>query len=317
MRRRLYYLGLDGGGTKTAGALVDTAGMVVAECHGGASMVSGAPKAEVCDNMRCLVERLCGSAGVRLHDVAGFGIGLNGVDFPDEIPMQHAALAGALAIPPDKLTLVNDGIAALWGATTAPAAVILQHGTGFTAAWRTAYGNEALFDHLGVGRCFNLRGEALALVARMIDGWAEPTALKDAFLECLGNPPEATFSEQVFRGRISPAQMVRLLQVVYDLGERGDPAAAMLVDRAIADYAGAVGAMVRKTGHADPDVVFGGGRFRSAPAGFMRRLSAAVLRDWPGARIRRPIHQPAVGAAVMAAFAGGHSPESFFRKEEA
>lgn len=312
-----YYIGIDGGGTKTAGALADASGAVLAASQGGRSAIVGAPCPESCAVLQSVATQLCDAAGVRAAAVARFGLGLNGIDFAEEFPVQHAALARALAIPPDRLILVNDGIAALWGATPAPAAVILQHGTGFTAAYRSACGNERLFDHLDVGRCYDLRAEALALVARMIDGRVEATPLKARILACLDQPPEDRYAEIVFRGKIGPTQWARLLPAVFAAGEAGDPAAAALIERAAADYVCAAGAMIRKTGHAAPDVAFGGGRLALAPEWFMRRLSDAVLRDWPGARVRRPELTPAVGAAIMAAFSDGCPPSRFFGKDKA
>jgi N-acetylglucosamine kinase-like BadF-type ATPase len=190
--------------------------------------------------------------------------------------------------------------------------VILQHGTGFTAAYRSAYGNEQTFDHLDAGRFFDLRASALALAARMIDGRTAISPLKAAILAALGEPAEKDYAEIVFLRKITPAQAADLLPVVFRVAEAGDAATLALVERAIADYVCTALAMIRKIGHGEPDVVFGGGRLLPAPDWFWRRLEDGVRTGFPGARVKRPELSPAIGAAVMAAHADGCPPARFF-----
>jgi N-acetylglucosamine kinase-like BadF-type ATPase len=292
--------------------LADDSGAILATFKDGPSAIVGAPSAESLAVLRSVQSRLCEAAGVRPADIAGLGLGLNGVDFPEETIMQHAALSAALGIPRDRFILVNDGIVALWGATAAEAAVILQHGTGFTAAYRDAYGNERPFDNLDAGRFYDLRGEALALVARMIDGRAAVSPLKAAILAVLGYPAEKDYGEIVFLRKITPVQAAQLLPEILRVAEAGDAATCALVERAVADYVCTAGAMIRKINHGEPDVIFGGGRLLSAPDLFWCRLVEGVRQECPGATVKRPALSPAIGAVIMAAHAGGCAPPRFF-----
>ena len=307
-----YFIGIDGGGTKTLGVLADDTGAILATCRAGASAIVGAPSPQSCAVLQSVKAKLCDDAGVRPADIKRLGLGLNGVDFADETIMQHKALARELDIAPERFLLVNDGIAALWGATPAPAAAIVQHGTGFTAAYRSAYGEERPFDNLNAGRFYDLRGEALALVARMIDGRAAASPLKTAVLACLDHPAERDYADIVFLRKISPTQLTEILPAVLREAENGDAAAQSLVERAIADYVCTAVTIIRKTGSSSPDVVFGGGRLLSAPQWFWDRIVDGVLRECPDATVGRPELSPAVGAAVMAAYAAGCPPGRFF-----
>ena len=306
------YIGIDGGGTKTVGVLADDTGATLATCKAGASAIVGMPSAEACAVLQSVQARLCEIGGIRPDAVAWLGLGLNGVDFPEETVMQHGVLSRVLAISPERFILVNDGIAALWGATPAPAAAIVQHGTGFTAAYRSAYGAELPFDNLDAGRFYDLRLEALARVARMIDGRAAVSPLKAAILACLDASAEKDYGEIVFLRNYSQPQLAAILPAVLRVAEAGDPATRSIVERAIADYVCTAVTIVRKTGSSSPDVVFGGGRLLSAPEWFLKRIVDGVLRECPGVRIRRPELSPAVGAAIMAAHADGCPPARFF-----
>jgi N-acetylglucosamine kinase-like BadF-type ATPase len=310
------YIGIDGGGTKTLGVLADETGTILAECKAGPSSIVGVPSAESCAVLQSVQARLCELGGIRPDAVAWLGLGLNGVDFPEETLMQHGVLSRVLAMPPERFLLVNDGIAALWGATPAAAAAIIQHGTGFTAAYRSDYGAELPFDNLDAGRFYDLRLEALARVARMLDGRVAASPLQAAILACLDHPAEKDYGEIVFLRKYTQAQLAAVLPAVLRVAEGGDPAALFLVECAIADYVCTAATIARKTGSASPDVILGGGRLLSAPVWFLERIVAGVLRECPGARFRRPERSPAVGAAIMAAHADGCAPSLFFAPKE-
>jgi N-acetylglucosamine kinase-like BadF-type ATPase len=306
------FIGIDGGGSKTAGAIADVSGRLRGSCLGGRSAIVGDPLPESLDVLKGAVDSLLDRAKASLDDVACCGIGLNGIDFEDERPRQHAAIAGALGIAPERMILVNDGIAALWGATPAPAAGLLQHGSGFTSAFRAQFGGETLFDHLNVGRTFDLRHELLSLVARMIDGRIAPTPLKEAVLAHLEVADEGEYAEAVYRGRLSPAKRLTTPPLIYSAWEQGDAGAAVLVERAADDYALAAAGMVRRIGQPAAEVAFGGGVIDQAPAAFWDLLAARVRRLCPEAATVRPRLSPAVGAVIMAAHACGVEPGSYF-----
>jgi N-acetylglucosamine kinase-like BadF-type ATPase len=310
------FIGIDGGGSKTAGAIADGSGRLRGSCLAGRSAIVGDPSPESLGVLQDVLDSLLAEAGASRRDVAGCGIGLNGIDFADEIPRQHAAIAAALAIAPRRILLVNDGIAALWGATPARAVALLQHGSGFTSAFRADYGEETLFDHLNVGRTFDMRHELLALVGRMIDGRIEPTPLKEALLAHVDIADEGEYAEAVWRRRVSWAKCLTTPPLIYSAWEEGDAGAALLVERAADDYALAAAGMVRRIGQPTAEVAFGGGVINQAPPAFWGLLAARVAQLSPDAVTVRPRLSPAMGAAIMAAHACGLDPEPLFERLE-
>ncbi len=310
------FLGIDGGGTETAGAILDSDGRILGLERAGASAIIGRPSAESCAVLRAIVEGLCRRADVARESVVFAGVGLSGVDFPDEAPTQRDVIAEALDLPRERVSLVNDGIAALWGATSNPAALIVQHGSGFTSAFRSAFGQERLFDHLNVGKTFDLRAELIRQVARMIDGRVTPTPLRDAVLQHLGIGDEGEFAEAVYRGRVSPARRAGTAPLIFDAWRAGDPVASELVTRAVDDYALAARAMIARLGGGHVDAVFGGGVIAQAPPEFWDLLASRVTAACPAAGVKAPDLPPELGAAVMAFFCGGGDPVSSFRKTE-
>lgn len=307
------FEGIDGGTAKTAGVLLDERGRLLARHVVGGLVFPDRPSPEDGAVLRELVRELSRQAGVPVSRVRFCALGLCGVDTPGQFAAQLEAVRRATGIDTDRLALVNDAIVALWGATDAPASAILQHGSGFTAAWRATYGQETLFDHLNAGRTFDFRTELLSLVARMIDGRAEPTPLKEKLLAHLGVPSEADYAEAVWRRKFPGKNERHTAPLVFEAWRAGDPAADMLLRRAADDYVLSAWAMLARIGCADARISFGGGVLARAPAQFWELLADGVHRRYPDVTVAPPELAPESGAAVMAAFRAGLDPVTFFR----
>jgi len=305
------YLGVDGGGTKTAGVLAEASGRVVARVRLGGSAILAKVSPRSRRVLGEVVRALCRRAGARKSAIVRAGIGLNGIDFDYEYPGQLRQVSAALGLPPWKLILVNDAIPALWAATTSPAAVLVQHGSGWTAAWRKRPGGERLFDHLSAGHPFDLRYEVAPYVARMLDGRAERTPLADRVLAYF-RVPAAKWAEAVFRGSLPWEKQRLILPLVWRAYLAADSAAIQLARRAAEDYALAAVTMIRKTGNPRAFAGFGGGNINHAPEAFRRLVARLVRARFPAARVGRPAMAPEYGAAVMSAFADGVEPHALF-----
>ncbi|MBA4388979.1 MAG: hypothetical protein C0404_13440 [Verrucomicrobia bacterium] len=305
MKHSSLFIGIDGGASKTAGVIIDKDGKVLARARAGGSAIQERPSAGALSVLNQVAQDLLKKAAAAPDDVCRIGIGLNGVDLDSEIEMQKREIAVALRFREESLDLVNDGIVALWGATAAKKACILQHGSGFTAAWRKSYGGETLFDHLNRGQLFDLRSRAITLVVRMIDGRAKPTRLKNRMLEFLGVAGEEDFAEALFTNRIPVEKRMAVAPLVYELWQKGDPAAAALVEQALEDYACTARAMIGRIGAGRVDAVFGGGVIRLAPPAFVEALKRKMKSCCPGAVVKTPLLDPDVGAALMAGHRAG------------
>ncbi len=307
------FLGLDGGSHKTLGVLIDQEGEVLACVQGEGSSIGPEPAPERCAVLSGLKVRLCEEAGVEPGEIAGVGLGLSGIDFADEFEHQYTVLSKWLGVERERLALVNDGVVALWGASPAENAVIVHHGSGITHAYRTGYGQEQAYDHLDVGKMFDIRQGLAAVVARMLDGRVPPTPLKEAVLRHYGLE-ESNYADNLFRNLI-PRERFRTAQMhAWTAWGEGDPAATGLVEQAAADYVLTALAMARRTGDPRCEVAFGGGVINHAPEEFMALLVAGVQAELPEAAVIRPRLSPGHGAALMAAFQAGVDTRPLFAR---
>lgn len=297
---KTLLLGIDGGASKTAVVLADAQGRVRGHARGPGSAIVGKPAPDECEVLRALVNEVCSCAGMSVEDVAHCGVGLNGVDFADEFTVQLAGIVTALGLPEQRVTLVNDGIVALWGAGPEERSAIVQHGSGFTAAWRREYGGETLFDHLSVGAIFDIRHELARTVARMIDGRMPATRLKELALEHYGVDVESEYAELLYRGKIPTDRRRSTPPLVYAAWMEGDPVAKGIVENAAEDYAVAACAMVSKIGCRSAHVALGGGVIDQAPDEFRELVAERIRARHPEATVGAPVLSPEYGAAVMA-----------------
>jgi len=309
-------IGMDGGATKTAGVICDDEGQILGRHRGGRGTVYRTLAEESRRSLSETVSALCEQAGTSRAGIAFCALGMHGVDFDDEFDLQMGLVSKAIGVPRERIGLVNDGIAALWGATGAPAAAILQHGSGDVGAWRPRHGAEHAFSHLGVGGVFDMRVQLLRTVARMIDGRVEPTPLKDrtlAFFELT----EPEYEAAICREQVPREKRKGTVRLIYEAWEAGDPAAAWLVESAIDDYALSLATMAQKTGSRSPDLVLGGGVIAQAPPRFWDLIRERLRTDWPDSRVTPPALPPELGAVVMAAFRTGRDPKACFDRLQA
>ncbi len=341
----MFFVGIDGGASKTAGVLCDSEGQVLARCRKGGCVIGVPPSAGSLAVLGGVVNELLGHCPGGLSADWHCGLGVSGIDFADQIPGQVQAIrqsvgsaVGSAAVRrffPDnpvaggdkkpltgplqtderqadgRLTIVNDGIVALWGASPAARAGIIQHGSGLTSALRRELGGEQLYDCLDTSGLCDLRQEAVRVVSRMIDGRCPRTGLMDHLLRHWHVEHPEQFSEMVYRGMIPWQRLWSSAPTVFQCWLAGDAAADRLVRKAAEDYARMAQAIAVRIG-GDAELALGGGVLQQAPPRFWHLLAAELRRFASGSTLRKPALAPEEGAAVMACHYAGADARKLF-----
>ena len=313
VKRGGYLLGIDTGVSKSAVALSDCDGRLLGVDRGAGMMLLGPPTEDQMSVLRPLISKVCSAAGIESHDVAHVGAGMCGVDFPRQWEEQHSALCRGLGLDREKTTLVNDAIVALWGATCADRAAIVQQGSAFTSAYRAAVGEERVFDPFDYARLFDVRKEALALAVRMLDGRAPPTPFASRFLEHFG-VGDADSLNEVLADPLGEGwkQLSTIAGVVSAAWLEGDPAATQMLETLALDLAVTVRAMAEHLGPGPFEAAFGGGVLQRLAPEFLDLVGARLTALCPEAIVARVALPPEHGALVMAGYHVGLAPTSIF-----
>ncbi len=318
-----YFLGIDGGGTRTTAWLADDKGKILARAVVGPTnplkVGFKATERELLHATREVLRQACvaafpASRSREFPVLEGICVGLAGVDRPQV----HARFLRWLkrAIPARHHLLTSDAAIALQAAIGASPGVIVISGTGSIAYGRgvrdrvlRSGGWGALFDDAGSG--YDLGRKAIVAALREYDGRGPSTRLRAKICAAL-NLPDIT---QVVLKDLTPKDIAALFPLVLGSARRGDLVARRLCQEAGKDLAELAVAVLRRLGwsrHAI-SVVYAGGVFRSS-----RRIRDSVTRHLqqqaPYARVlllRRP---PVEGALALARSLVGSQESSTVRE---
>jgi N-acetylglucosamine kinase len=302
------YLGIDGGGTRTAAWLADGEGKVLARAETGPSnpLKVGFRMAErelLSAFHLCLQEAGFPRTAARAsrHPVVrAVCAGIAGVD---RRTVHRPLLAWMHRhIPARQYLLTFDAAITLAAAVRNAPGIIVIAGTGSIAFARDdqakllrAGGWGIPFDDRGSG--YDLGRKAVAAALEAFDGRGPQTVLMDLICQALdlGSIPE------IVSRQLEQQQVAALFPLVMDAARKNDLVARHLCDDAARDLAALAAALLRRAGwtRRSTPVVTSGGVFSSS--NFIRRAFARHLRRFaPLARVQMLERPPVEGALWLA-----------------
>jgi len=301
---REIYLGVDGGGTKTALVLLDAAGEILASALAPSCYYLGQSIRLVEEVLGEGVGAVCGQAGVAPADVTraffalpGYGEVSADVSTLDEIPGR--------VLGHSRYACDNDMVAGWAGSLGAVDGVNVIAGTGSmtygehgTRSLRVGGWGE-LFDDEGSAYWIAIRG--LATFAQMSDGRLPPGPLHDLLTEHLALATDLDLVDVVLnRWQGDRSRIASLALTVAAAAAAGDSECRGILRHAGERLADLVTATVDQLDFAPDELVpvsWSGGVFASPEVrdAFRARLSGANVD------LREPLLSPVLGAALYAA----------------
>lgn len=294
-----YFLGVDGGQSSTEAVIGDLSGNILGRASGGPCNHAGADTGEA--KLRKVIRAL-------LRDV------VTAAGLPEDTVFEGAcfAMSGGAddkwavlkeLTPSDSLEVTIDATGALEGATGGGAGIVVIAGTGSIALGRDASGAVARVG--GWGYVFGDEGSAFDIVRRALrdalgaeEGWADPTELKDLFLEVTESESVNEALHRFYAPDWPRDRIAAIAPRVDRLAERGDARAKGV----LAACGWALGAMAVRAAVALPNGPDGltahpcGGVFASkfVHDAFGSSIERSVLR------MKRPQYDAATGALLIA-----------------
>ena len=302
---RAAVLAVDGGNSKADVALVGPSGELLAAVRGPTISHQAVGLAAGMERLEELVREAAVAAGIDERPYAEIGVyTVAGADYPSDVRFLTRALgARSLAGRDDVL---NDSFGALRAGTDRDWGVVLICGQGINAAAIAPDGRRAIFPAVGAiagdwGGATSLGFEGLAAAIRGLDGRGPRTTLERLVPEHFGLARPAAVTRAMYTGRIRERRVAELSPVVFAAAKAGDPVARSIVDRLVAELVAMARALIRRLhlSRLDPDVVLGGGVFRTDDQAFFDALAAGIAEVAPRARVVRLTAPPVVGAALI------------------
>ena len=303
----MMFLGVDGGGTKTAALLVDSDGQVIGSGTADGSNYHSVGMEAAFPNVRLAVEAALHG---RTPDAACFAMA--GADLPHDFRALQARLNTLNLGSP--YILKNDVIGALRAGSRFPYGVAVVCGTGFNAGGIGKNGREFRLPAMGPltgdqPGARRLATRAIGAAFRTWDGRGEPTLLADMILKHFDAPDFETVAVRLGDGTLNDSHIKSVAPLVFEAAEAGDALAHQFIYEQGYELGLAAQAVLRKLDLAreDVDVVLGGSVFYGKGDLLMKTVREVILSDAPGVTIKRLDAPPVVGAVLLAADSVGVS----------
>jgi N-acetylglucosamine kinase-like BadF-type ATPase len=300
-------LAVDGGNSKTDVALVGAAGDLLGAARGPGSSHHHLGVPAAMDLLEELVAAACGDAGLQAggRPLAEVGVWcLAGLDLPADDRALGPAVAGRRWAR--QVLLHNDVFAVLRAGSDRAWGVGVVLGAGINCVGVAPDGREVRFPALGElsgdwggGRDIGMAAVGAAL--RGEDGRGPPTSLTRVVPGHFGLGSALAVVEALFCGQLDRRRVLELVPLVFAEAGAGDPAAAAIVERQVAEVVAMADAAIGRLGLAatDVEVACGGGLFAGGGPAFFERIGTGVRRLAPRARLRRVTAPPVLGAALL------------------
>jgi N-acetylglucosamine kinase-like BadF-type ATPase len=300
------YLGVDGGGSKTAFALIDDDGHVLARAT--------APTSYYFNDGFDVVERVltqgvsdvCRQAGIEAADIdaAFFGIPGYGEASAD---IERLDAVPATVLGHRRYSCNNDMVCGWAGSLACEDGINILCGTGsMTYGERQGVGHRVggwgeLFGDEGSG--YWVAAQGLNAFSRMSDGRLEKgplyTLLKE-HLQLAGDLDVVSLVIDTWSG--NRTSIAALSTTVCEAARAGDAVAGKILSNAADELVTLIETTRKLVGFTDQETVpvsYSGGMF--SDEGFLTRFLAALADESAKYDLRRPLLDPASGAALYAA----------------
>jgi N-acetylglucosamine kinase-like BadF-type ATPase len=293
------FAGIDGGQSSTTAVVVNGAGDVLGRGTAGpCDHVDEPPDSRRCaEACEAAVARALAAARLPAKSpLEAVVVGLSGYDgtFHGVPPRFDGA----------RVRFVHDAPIALAGAVDRRPAVVVIAGTGSVAYAEDAAGNHVRIG--GYGYVFGDEGSSFALargaLAHAMDqaDRGRNSRLGAAALAYFDRPDLRAIARAFYLKEIARPELAAFARVVLDAARLGDAEAVALVERAANALATLAANAIERLGlgAATVTIAFTGGLFTNAD--FYRRTVEQLNGLAANARIVKPLHDPATGAARMA-----------------
>jgi N-acetylglucosamine kinase-like BadF-type ATPase len=299
-----YFLGIDGGGTRTRAVIADSSLNRLGEAASGASNPLRAGLGEAVSHIRSAVNEACLQAGIDRGQITAACVALGGIGHPIHFHIMKKALDRALGI--QHLQLVTDADAALAGALDGQAGVVIIAGTGSIAMGMNPEGEQARSGGWGPtlgdeGSGYDIARRALKAVAASFDGRSPQTLLTSIICDRLGISDPADLPGVIYNSDEERVEIASLAESVALAAGQGDEVAREILAEAGRELGALVVSVIEKLRmqHQQFRVACVGSVFNAGEA-VIAPLRDAVLKVAPCAEVGEPLYPPTVGALKIA-----------------
>lgn len=299
-----FVIGVDGGGTKTAAAVVgDDLRVLGAGISGPSNYRSADIESSSRNIVDAVTQALC-VANIPLERIDAICMCLAGFDTEIDLPVPHRAMMLLGYCGP--AIIENDVVGAWACATDGGPGIVAIAGTGATALgmnadgafWRVDGWDYILGD---AGSGYRIGLAAIHETMKMLDGRRPPTRLLDKLAEFYRVDGALAMRRLADSGGLGKLRVAGFSRCVAEAADEGDQLAQDILRQAASEIASDIAAIVTQLAMRDTTFPIGivGSVFKST-TWVLDPLRTAITCIAPQAKLETPRHLPEVGAAIVA-----------------
>lgn len=304
-----FFVGVDGGGTKTVAVVSDLHGRVLGIGLGGPVNIGWVGPEVADESTKTAVCQALAAAQISPDEVSQAYLGMAGVNSEradDKERLVFLQTMQALGFVLDRTTVDNDAFVGMASAVGSGPGVVVVGGTGFTAKGISMDGRRITLPwyvaERGAGHIIGRLAAKTALFDLL--GVCQSTSITPRVMNILGLTNARQLEQWLAVGR-SSWELGQLTPVVSDAAQAGDCAAQELLKTAGMEFGLAAAFIARKAGLTDCKVgiiggVFKAGDFVTAP------MQAVLAASGIEAELVPPIMPPVGGAIILGWNKSGH-----------
>lgn len=306
-----YFLGVDGGASKTAALVTNEEGKLLGDGTAGPSNHLRVGIETAARNIERAVNKALVAADVASREINWAYCGIAGADHPAH--RQEVVDSLEVFFPRGNFTVDNDARIALTGAIGFGAGIVVIAGTGSVSFGRNDAGQEARAGGWGPtigdeGSAYGIARSAFTAIVRAFDGRGPTTKMIDLLRDEYKMEPEE-LPRFVYAITTHADDIARFTKVVFDAARGGDAVAQGILNNAGEELGICVAAVAKQLGLAAKPfpVSYVGGAFNAGEL-LIEPMRTYLRRQAPSATIAAPMRTPVAGAAMMAVRAAQSPP---------
>lgn len=296
-----YFIGIDGGGTKTIGLLGNEDGEVLWSMKGGPTNYHSVGYQQTEEELSRILIGLTLNKGIGMDHIKGLCMGAAGVDSKvDELRIHE--LIRKIGFQ-HNVWIYNDGITALVGANDGRKGGVLISGTG-SIAWgidskghiHRVGGWGHLIDDVGSG--YFMGCLALKAVMESHDGRRKDTLIWRNISSNFNIGSHEDLIAFIYNQQINKqviASIAPLVLVLYGEDEEADK----IIETSVRELLKMVKVLMEKIGDDPMELALGGSIFTKSDI-VMKLLSHEINKTYPKVNVHLPYKNPAEGALLLA-----------------
>lgn len=304
----MYVLGIDGGGTKTTGVIVNYAGKIIKEVTVGGTNLNSKDRSDVIFELVSLINKLKTNNNDLFLQITSLFAGMSGAgNKQNQADLQNIIMS--LLPPSVKVAVDNDAITALYSGTLGEPGIVQIAGTGAITYGINQEGDHGrvggwghYFSDFGSGYSIGRDGLRASFMAH--DNMGKSTEIIARLLRHFQVSDLPDLVNEVYQHDNPKEIIASLSRIVMDAADQGDQVALTIIDENASYLGQAISTLGKKLfpikSHFESlPVVLAGGLFNRFDL-FEQPITKTLLHNRINANLIIPTILP-VGGAVVAA----------------